>query len=528
MLAASWYRHLALAVAAALLSSSAGPAPARADAPPRQERPNVLLITVDDMSCDSVGVFGCPLRDITPHMDALASSGLRFQHAHVQVGNCMPGRNVLLSGRYPHNNGVEGFRPVRNPDYPVMADLMRAAGYFTAIRGKVSHSTPYHPYPGWDLIIEQDAAGRKLHPKDAASYFDSTQQGIAASKRAGKPFFLNVNISDPHKPFYGVTGRGEPFDDPHRPSRVYTADEVPVPGYLFDDPVVRTELAHYYSSVRRADDCLGQVLRALQESGEEDETLVMFLSDHGMPLPFAKTAVYHHSTHTPWMVRWPGKTAASSVDAQHMISAVDFVPTVLDIVGADHPDALDGRSFASLLEGQRQSDRRWVFKEYNENAGGSRQPMRSVQTRRFGYIFNPWADGQRTVRTATTGTQTYRRMKQLAETSPQIAARLQLFDHRVLEELYDYQRDPDALHNLVGDPRYQDQLKELRQTLRSWMESTGDPALEAFDLRDDPAALSAWVEKFAADTDGSRKRGGRGERDKGRRSGNPQSRNAKR
>ncbi|NIP96471.1 MAG: sulfatase-like hydrolase/transferase, partial [Akkermansiaceae bacterium] len=78
-----------------------------------------------------------------------ASQGLRFDYAHVQVGNCYPSRNVMFSGRYPHNTGVEGFYQVKPIDYLVMCDLMKAGGYYTAIRGKVNHSTPYQPY-AWD------------------------------------------------------------------------------------------------------------------------------------------------------------------------------------------------------------------------------------------------------------------------------------------------------------------------------------------------------------------------------------------
>jgi N-sulfoglucosamine sulfohydrolase len=104
------------------------------------------------MNADSVGAFGCPLADTTPSIDALAKQGLRFLHAHVQVGNCVPSRNVMWSGRYPHNSGVEGFYPVPDPDYPVLVDLVKQAGYFTAIYHKVSHSTPYHPYD-WDLVL---------------------------------------------------------------------------------------------------------------------------------------------------------------------------------------------------------------------------------------------------------------------------------------------------------------------------------------------------------------------------------------
>src|SRR6188474_2109075 len=95
---------------------------------PSAERPNLLIITTDDMSADSVGAFGCKLAGITPHMDQFAREGLRFRFAHVQVGNCMPSRNVMWSGRYPHNNRVEGFYQVKDPGYPVLADLMNSAG----------------------------------------------------------------------------------------------------------------------------------------------------------------------------------------------------------------------------------------------------------------------------------------------------------------------------------------------------------------------------------------------------------------
>ena len=90
---------------------------------PAQAKPNVLIITVDDMSADSIGAYGCPIENISPHMDGLVHSGLRFQYAHVQVGNCMPGRNVMWSGLYPHNNQVEGFYQVSQPKHKHLVDL---------------------------------------------------------------------------------------------------------------------------------------------------------------------------------------------------------------------------------------------------------------------------------------------------------------------------------------------------------------------------------------------------------------------
>ena len=86
---------------------------------PSSAKTNILLITVDDMSCDSVSSFGSRIKDITPNIDKLATQGLRFKKAHVQVGNCYPSRNVMMSGRYPHNSKVEGFYQIKNIKYPV-------------------------------------------------------------------------------------------------------------------------------------------------------------------------------------------------------------------------------------------------------------------------------------------------------------------------------------------------------------------------------------------------------------------------
>jgi N-sulfoglucosamine sulfohydrolase len=414
----------------------------------------------------------------------------------------------MWSGRYPHNNRVEGFYQVKNPGYPVLADLMKEAGYFTAIRGKVAHSTPYSPY-GWDLVLDRLPGGAAAHPKDSASYRLSTEHGIRSARAAGKPFCLVINVADPHKPFYAEGRGGETIADDHQPSRVFTPEEVPIPGFLFDDPVVRKELAHYYSSVRRADDCVGQVLAALEASGQKDRTVVMFLSDHGMPLPFAKTQLYHHSTHTPLVIRWPGVTRAGAIDSEHLVSSVDFLPTLLDIAGIAPPTGLDGRSFAPLLRGESQTGRDMVVKEYNENAGGSRDPMRALQSRQLLYVFNPWSDGKRIMQTATTGTPTYRRFRQLAAADPALAARHKLYQFRVVEELYDVEHDPDCLKNLIDDPAYAGQRDQLRQNLEAWMVKTADPMLEVFRRRDDAAFREAYVQGQEREADQRRATGDR-------------------
>lgn len=467
-----------------------------------QTKPNVLIVTVDDMSCDSVGAFGCKLAHTTPNMDAFAKTALRFQYAHVQVGNCMPSRNVMWSGRYSHNSGVEGFYQVRPIRYPVLCDLAKEAGYFTAIRHKISHSTPYSPY-GWDLELDVLPDGRTAHVKDAKSYGESTRRAIAAADAAGKPFCVLINISDPHKPFYTEVKNGK---DPHVPSLVFEADDVPVPGFLPDDPQVRAEVALYYSSVRRADDGLGEVLKALRESGKADDTFILFLSDHGMPLPFAKTQLYHHSTRTPLMVHWPGVTKADSLDSRHMVSAVDFIPTLAEVMNLRVPEGLDGSSFAALLRGQSQSNRDYVFKEYNENSGGNRNPMRAIETKEYLYIFNPWSNGERPMATATNGTATWRRMKQLALDNPEVAARVDLMEHRVLEELYHVASDPDCRQNLIADPQHAHVADNLRRLLLEKMRTTKDPMAEVFESRDSRQVLDSYMIQVQQEADARRLR----------------------
>ena len=463
---------------------------------------NLLLITVDDMSCDSVGVYGCKLEGTTPTMDRLASQSLRFEHAHVTVGNCNPCRNVMFSGLISHNNKVEGFYKVPDPGWPHMVDLLKEQGYYAGIHGKVSHSSPYQPY-AWDDDLTISPAGKKAHIKDAKAYGESTIRGIETAKKQGKPFFLSINISDPHKPFWSeVRGGGE---DPYIPSRIYSPEEVPVPGFLFEDPEVRKELALYYSSVRRADDCLNEVLKALKKSGEWNNTMLIFLSDHGMPLPFAKTQLYHHSTRTPLMVRIPGVTGNGKVEKRHMVSVVDLLPTVMDALQVNQPPRLDGRSFYPVLKGEKQEKRNFVIKEYHENAGRSRDPMRAIQSKKYLYLFNPWSNGERVFATATNGTRTCKRMVDLARTDKQIAARLDIYRHRVPAELYQVDQDPDCLVNLIDSPEHQKALGQLQGNLKQWMVRSKDPILECFRKREDAEFVEAYIQKLEAEADARRK-----------------------
>jgi N-sulfoglucosamine sulfohydrolase len=459
---------------------------------PSAEKPNILLITVDDMSADSVGVYGSAVPETTPTIDTLASQSLRFNFAHVVCGSCKPSRNVMMSGLYPHTNGVEGFRTYPNTTHKLLPDLLKLQNYYVGIYHKSPHTTPA-AYE-WDV----DFSTETYHIKDPESYYTTTKQGIQMAVDAEKPFYLNINISDPHLPFYGIRNKStELVEDPYVPSRLYQREEMIIPGFLPGGGDVPLELAHYYMSVRRADDALAKILQALDESNLREQTLIVFLSDHGMPQPFAKACIYHHSTHTPLMFSWPGVIAANAVDNEHMVSAVDLMPTLLDVVGSEHPYGLQGTSFYRVLLGETLPGFDHVIKEVDETSNRQRLPMRSVQTKKYGYVFNTWSNGVRDVRNATENTLADQRMQELAGLlDPFWSERDRLFEFRTKEEFYDYEVDPDALVNLIDspDPEILAEIDRHRQLLLEWMIRTEDHALEAFrNLTDDDAIEAYWL-----------------------------------
>ncbi|MFW6039154.1 MAG: sulfatase [bacterium] len=456
-------------------------------------RPNILLITADDMNWDAVGAYGCETPGTTPHIDKLATEGMRFDQAHVTIAVCQPSRSALMTGRYPHRSGGEGFHHLRHADVPILPRLLRDAGYTVGVLGKVGHSTPHEDFQ-WDVQPDMEELGMGRSPavygKYAESFFQSAQD-------ADQPFFMMANSHDPHRPFVG-NDPGEWYTQHERPasepSRTFTLEQVTVPGFLPDLPEVRREIAEYYSSVRRCDDTVGELLGALERTGAAENTLVMFLSDNGMAFPFSKTNCYLHSTRTPWIARWPARIAAGGVDREHFISGVDFLPTAIEAAGVAMPEGVDGGSFLSLLDGQQQDGRELVFTQFHQTAMRRNYPMRCVQDGRFGYIWNPWADGERVFRNESQSGRTMPAMQRAAENDPAIAQRVDMFLYRVPEELYDFERDPDALKNLVDSPEHQDELNRLRSALAEWMGQTGDPAGEYFTERASREAMERLMQ----------------------------------
>ena len=439
---------------------------------------NILLITTDDLNWDSVGAYGSPVTGSTPNIDQLATEGIRFDHAHVTIAVCAPNRSVLMTGRYPHLSGGQGFHRLTLDGVPILPALLRSEGYTVGILEKLEHSTPYEDF-SWDTAQGAQQLGFGRNPE---AFYQHAKTFVEGASDSSRPFFLMANSRDPHRPFYG--------NDPDSyyeadipalaPSHTFTSDDVVVPGFLPDLTDVRTEVAEYYSSVRRLDDTVGRLLDVLDDTGVAENTIVMFLSDNGMPFPFAKANVYFNSTRTPWIVRWPGVIQSGSVDTEHFISSIDLMPTILDAIGADIPAGVNGKTFLPLLHGEDQDGRGQVFTQFQEMIDQRALPMRSVQNAQFGYIYNHWSDGIKKYGSESQHGRTWAAMKAGAAGDENLAARTRLYSYRVPEELYDYESDPDALENLIDASDYADDLHALRTVLLEWMVETNDPLLSDF------------------------------------------------
>jgi N-sulfoglucosamine sulfohydrolase len=485
------------------------------------DRPNFLIIVADDMNYDSPGFAGGVAPDVTPNLDRLVKESMLFTKAHVTVSVCQPSRQSMLSGTYPHRYGGVGFFPMADNTPTVSAQLGKA-GYLTAALNKLWHTLPTEAF-AWDL--EGDRMNLGIVGEGMGRVPDALRRGVSAAIRTsdeqGKPFFIMVNSDDPHRPFHGSAGELGTFGEEKMriiatPSRVYGPDEVTVPRSMPDLPGIRRDLAKYASSVRRLDDTVGACLGVLRETGKEQDTVVIFLSDNGIPLLFGKFETYLESTLTPLVVRWPGHIQAGRVDDRHLVSMVDITPTVLELAGAPQIPDVDGRSLVPLMMGDQDVPWRdyvvtlryeeiyygifirqnlehdptfvdtlkaqgWVERPDHEAKGTMSRSMnkRCVNDGRFGYIYNHWFDGS-PKQAYPYGDPGLEAMRLASVERPRIARRVEFYTYRSKEELYDWEADSGSWTNLVDEPDHQQRLQTLRQNLLRWMDETEDPIREDF------------------------------------------------
>jgi len=449
-------RYLCVCVSLLMLSATVGHAAQR----------NVVLMVVDDQGLDA----GCYGNDViqTPHLDALAAEGTRFDYAFCTTASCSASRSVLLSGLHNHANGqfghMHGYNNFHTQDFvQSLPRLLTEAGYRTCSIGK------YHVQPEKVYHFENYANEGIMGARSSVRMAENARAFIEQDD--DRPFFLYFCTSDPHR---SRVGFANDRTYPNVEEVEYDPDSIPVPHFLPDRPEVRRELAEYYQATTRADQGLGSLVKVLHETGHWDDTLVIYLSDNGIPFPGAKTNLYDPGMRLPLVIRSPD-ARRRGIASQAMVSFVDITPTVLDFAGASGPDyKLHGRSIMPVVDKPKPGNWDEVYASHTFHEITMYYPMRVIRTRKYKCILNlahplsfPFAsdlyasDSWQVV--LREGLDMYG------------SRRVEDYLHRPQYELYDLVDDPHEVHNLAEDSDHAEILTELQDKLRQWQQATKDP-----------------------------------------------------
>lgn len=438
------------------------------------ERPNVLLITADDLGLQ-LGCYGDQLAD-TPNIDRLAADSVQFRTAYVSQASCSPSRSTMFTGLYPHANGHYGLANA-GVGFEVHAELrdnllpnvLRREGYRTGIIGKLH----VNPESAFEFDVRH---GEGFGSREVRQQVEFARQFVKQS--GDQSWFLMFNLADPH-----VARRRQPdgsrgpqyFPDQVAglPERVLVADDVdPWPWQQIDTQEQRSKIAGYYNCVHRIDAAIGLLLEVLREAGDYDETLILFLGDHGPPFARGKTSCYEAGLRVPFLVKWPGVSEPHVSDA--LVGSIDIYPSVLDAAEVQSSAEVHGRSLRSILRPDATSDwRPTLVGEFHFHGARPFFPRRAITDGRYKLIHNLRA-GQETAPSGIDGDSAFRVAQELPAEHPARQAMERLADPPQWE-LYDLHRDPVEFNNLAEADELREVQQRLQVALRQWQVDTGDP-----------------------------------------------------
>jgi iduronate 2-sulfatase len=437
-------------------------------------RPNVLLIMADDLNTD-LGTYGHPLVK-TPNLDRLAARGVRFGRAYNQFPLCSPSRVSLLTGLRPDTTRVfdlqTDFRSIL-PDVVTLPQMFKRSGYHAARVGKMYHygnpgqigTSGLDDPASWDTAInprgidkDEETQLTNLTPArglgSALAFYASpatdeehTDGKVATDtialleKFRERPFFIGAGFYRPHCPFiaprkyfdlYPIERIAAPASSPAQltpvpPAALFTNP----PHWGVDAQGQREAIRAYYASISFLDANVGRVLNALERLRLTDNTVVIFVSDHGYHLgergQWMKQTLFERSARVPLIVAGPGVTARGQV-VDRVVELLDLYPTLADLARLSAPSTVQGRSLAPLVKNPRAA---WDHPALTQvRRGPAANPVFGYSVRTDTWRYTEWDRGKQ-------GT-----------------------------ELYHERDDPHELHNLAADPKYQATVAEMQRLLR--------------------------------------------------------------
>jgi N-sulfoglucosamine sulfohydrolase len=427
------------------------------------KQPNLVLIIADDLGVQ-LGCYGDE-QALTPNIDQFAAQGTLFETAWVTAASCSPSRGSIFTGLYPHQNGLVGLShhgfSLDRP-FPNLVSLLRDAGYRTGLIGKF-HVEPEDSFQ-WDYLasmkIHQDLIGER---RDVRAMADMAEGFVAAN--TGAPFFLVMSYYDPHVPFYDQRG-GLPAE-PLGPDDVSI---LPFSGYT--SPGLRDWVAGYYNCVSRLDTGVGMLMDVLQKHAVDEETVVIFIGDHGPPFARAKLSSYDQGMRIPFIVRGPGVEEGQV--SEFPVSTVDLLPTFLDFAGVKALPETPGISLKSYLVGSLSpSNDRALFGSFYAHQSDNIFPMRAVRLDDWLLIEN-FAAYERP-RANVDGCEIWPAPGAVPLAGVDADKLYAAYLAPPQYELFHLSKDPYGMVNLSGEKEYWGKLEELRRELDEWRKRTDDP-----------------------------------------------------
>lgn len=412
-------------------------------------KPNVVIFLADDLAWRDIEPYG-GTQVRTPHLAKLATEGICLDGMFTATAMCAPLRQQLLTGLFPIRNGAY---PNHSRVYDGVKGLpvfFRELGYRVGRAGK-KHFGPDESFP-FDLIGVDNEEPEPGKMQELQRYI---------RQDARQPFFLWIASHQPHVPW----NKGDPS--------AYPPGKIKVPPHLVDDVSTRTALSQYFAEVGWLDQQLGAVLKLLDDAGQRENTIFMFLTEHGAQMPFSKWTCYENGLRAGSIVRWPGRISPGTRNPA-LTQYVDVLPTLMQAVSGTVPAGLDGKSFLPVLLGKTQHHADYIYGVQTTKGiinGGTGYPIRSVRDRRYKYIRNLSPEKEFTcVLTQEDRPSIIREW----EKHPEGKSRAALYRRRPAEELYDLQQDPYELTNRASDGKLAPVKGRLSKQLDEWMKEQND------------------------------------------------------
>jgi len=435
-------------------------------------RLNVLFITADDLGLQ-LGCYGETLIE-TPNMDRLAAGSVQFRTAYVAQASCSPSRSAMFTGLHTHSTGQYGLTnsgfalhpELRNRTIP---NLLKQAGYRTGIIGKLHVA----PEDSFKFDFRENSTVNTRHVRRVAEKADEFLQ-----KTGDQPFFLMVNYSDPHA-FRDPKDRRKwnfpPQVDGLPVAPLPPSEKTIFPFQQIDTPAQRVRTAGYYNAVQRLDDGMGMLMNVLNKHGHHEDTLIIFIGDHGPPFARGKTTVYESGIRIPFIVRWPG--VSKPMKSRAMVSTIDILPTILDATGIASAGEMHGKSLRPVLTNADAPWREYLVAEFHFHGSRPFYPRRAIRDQRHKLIHNLLA-GKSKPSNSIDADPAYRISQQPRYDGTPVRRAFETFANPPAFELYDLEEDAVEFHNLAGKAEYRAIQNRLTEALFEYRRQTDDPFLD--------------------------------------------------